>query len=258
MPLNLSLDTSAEMLATVGTPGFGAALMRTGREMLDADYCSLFAFGTEDAPVCLASNGITSNYLALVAAEKYTHQHWRNDPLLTCRPRLRRADTLFFPGIGDNVRSAHHYRECFDLLRIGDRITFLYGDNELFLRLSFYRFVDRPTFMNGEIDTAHRAQAFFRTATARHYGLISTSGSHALRCIPDRASMRERLRTLNAALSPREIEVCAMILQGITAEGISIEIGVSKTSVVTYRKRAYAKLGIATRNELFAACLNLN
>lgn len=35
-----------------------------------------------------------------------------------------------------------------------------------------------------------------------------------------------------------------------------LDLHISESSVVTYRKRAYEKLGIATQNELFALCLD--
>lgn len=55
-------------------------------------------------------------------------------------------------------------------------------------------------------------------------------------------------------LSEREKAVCLGILSGQKAEIIAAELGVAASSVVTYRKRAYAKLGVASRAGLFAIC----
>ena len=52
-------------------------------------------------------------------------------------------------------------------------------------------------------------------------------------------------------LSPREIEVCVRIMLGITSEGIGIDLGISRNTVLTYRKRAYARLNISSQNQLF-------
>ncbi|SEP87138.1 helix-turn-helix transcriptional regulator [Thalassovita taeanensis] len=57
-----------------------------------------------------------------------------------------------------------------------------------------------------------------------------------------------------AILSRREQAVCVGILSGQKAEVIAADLGVAPSSVVTYRKRAYAKLGIASRAGLFAIC----
>ena len=58
-------------------------------------------------------------------------------------------------------------------------------------------------------------------------------------------------------LSPREAEICAMILVGYTTLGISLNLEISINTVATHRKRAYKKLGIATQNELFCKCFEV-
>lgn len=59
-----------------------------------------------------------------------------------------------------------------------------------------------------------------------------------------------------AFLSERERQVCAAVLQGKKSETIAYELDIAPNSVVTYRKRAYEKLGISSRAQLFALCQN--
>lgn len=256
--VKLSLDTSAKMLTTLGTRDFGQSLMAAAHEMIAADYCSLFVFDTGQAPVCLSTNGIKSDRLAAYAAEKYTNEHWKSDPIIIEVNARRRADALLIPGLSQDYLSGTYRRDCFETLQIGDRITFLFGDCARFLRLSFYRYSANPAFGETELGIARNSTDFFRSATTRHHSLISRAGMDHLGAFPSRNAMRTRLLSVHPGLSPREAEVCALILQGVSAEGIALEIGVSKTSVITYRKRAYAKLGISTQGELFAACLSLS
>ena len=56
-------------------------------------------------------------------------------------------------------------------------------------------------------------------------------------------------------LTAREAEICERILVGYTSTGISLDLGIATSSVNTYRRRAYEKLGISTQNELFSLCL---
>jgi DNA-binding CsgD family transcriptional regulator len=60
-----------------------------------------------------------------------------------------------------------------------------------------------------------------------------------------------------SALTPREQEVCRHILSGFSSEAISQGLGISLHSTLTYRKRAYERLGISSQNELFAIVLRL-
>ncbi len=55
-------------------------------------------------------------------------------------------------------------------------------------------------------------------------------------------------------LSDRERQVCEGILSGRKSEMIAANIGIAPNSVVTYRRRAYSKLGINSRADLFALC----
>ena len=67
--------------------------------------------------------------------------------------------------------------------------------------------------------------------------------------------VESRLRALSPALTARETAVCCALLRGRTAPQVATALGVRVSSVHTYRKRAYAKLGIASLPELFQRLL---
>ena len=62
----------------------------------------------------------------------------------------------------------------------------------------------------------------------------------------------QRLQQAAPALTPRECEVCARLLCGMTQDGIANDLGLSLPTVKTYRNRAFARLGIHFKNELFS------
>jgi DNA-binding NarL/FixJ family response regulator len=70
--------------------------------------------------------------------------------------------------------------------------------------------------------------------------------------------MRERLLDLSGELTARELDVCVRLLQGLTQDGIAADLGLSLATVKTYRNRAFTRLGIHFRNELFARVLRLS
>lgn len=53
-------------------------------------------------------------------------------------------------------------------------------------------------------------------------------------------------------LSPREREVAQMILKGHSSESIARNLGISIATVKTHRQNLYARLGLATQQELFS------
>jgi DNA-binding CsgD family transcriptional regulator len=58
------------------------------------------------------------------------------------------------------------------------------------------------------------------------------------------------------ALSMREADVMRSVLAGRSAEEIAETFGVSVETIKTQRKRAYAKLGVSSKTELFAKLLS--
>jgi DNA-binding CsgD family transcriptional regulator len=67
--------------------------------------------------------------------------------------------------------------------------------------------------------------------------------------------MLARVRRTCPALTPRELDVLRGTLEGASAIEIAVQMGVKPASVVTYQKRAYARLGISSQRQLFALCL---
>jgi DNA-binding CsgD family transcriptional regulator len=66
-----------------------------------------------------------------------------------------------------------------------------------------------------------------------------------------------RLRAADRGLTARELQVSARILYGISTVGIALDLEVGEETVATYRKRAYQRLGIGSRHELFQLYLAL-
>jgi DNA-binding CsgD family transcriptional regulator len=54
------------------------------------------------------------------------------------------------------------------------------------------------------------------------------------------------------ALTLRERQVCARAATGMGVEATAMELGIASSSVLTYRQRAYQRLGVASSLELRA------
>lgn len=69
--------------------------------------------------------------------------------------------------------------------------------------------------------------------------------------VGERVSRADTLLEVRAPkLSPRERQVVARIACGITNDGIAADLGISPATVLTLRRRAYAKLGVRSCIEL--------
>ncbi len=85
--------------------------------------------------------------------------------------------------------------------------------------------------------------------------LISLTLKHVILCEQARTltslnAIEARIDRTAPRLPRREAQVCARVLYGMTSAGISIDLAIGEESAMTYRKRAYARLGIASQREL--------
>lgn len=67
------------------------------------------------------------------------------------------------------------------------------------------------------------------------------------------ADPRGALQARCPALTARELDVCERLLRGWSYDGIAADMGLSVATVKTYRARAFERLGLHFKSELFAA-----
>jgi DNA-binding CsgD family transcriptional regulator len=125
--------------------------------------------------------------------------------------------------------------------------------------VNFYRHQHQRPFSDAQIsDFAQLAPALLALAH-KHLLLWQPPSAAPFPAAPARAAsfatQVQQVQRLHPGLTLRECEVCAGILQGLTLDGIACQLGLGLPTVKTYRQRAFARLGIHFRNELFARVL---
>jgi DNA-binding CsgD family transcriptional regulator len=60
------------------------------------------------------------------------------------------------------------------------------------------------------------------------------------------AALEERFANQFSALTVRERQVCARAAMGMSVEATAVDLGIARTSVLTYRQRAYQKLQVTS------------
>ncbi len=160
----------------------------------------------------------------------------RAAPPSCCRP-LRRACTARATGKSSSTNSG-----------IVDKCATAIWVEDTCFYVNFYRIAAQGRF--GDIERT-RLQAIapaIGASVARHFQ-HGTPDQNLAALFATRAPL--------ADLTGREQEVCRRILLGFSSEAISQALGISLHSTLTYRKRAYERLGISSQNELFAIVLRL-
>ena len=120
--------------------------------------------------------------------------------------------------------------------------------NEASYCLKLLRDRSQPALTDQDRETLEHAARFLLTIIARHAELFEQK-SDLTPALASREDIEDCVENMSA-LSRREREVCARILHGMSSCVIADDLGIGKESVMTYRKRAYGRLGIASQREL--------
>lgn len=137
----------------------------------------------------------------------------------------------------DIIYRRHHMIERLSVAQLED-------DGSL-LAVNLYHHDHQGRFLHGEIESFDAIAPVLLVSVRRHITL--TRG-----VTPAAASPRERLHRHCPALTPRELDVCERLLRGWSYDGVAADMGLSVATVKTYRARAFERLGIHFRSELFA------
>lgn len=190
-------------------------------------------------------------------AERYTSGYWAHDPnfpLLTPARPGAVPKIVVLAARTEDLADGEYRRRLFTEPSLGAKASLIAQAPGHALYVNLYRGIGHGPFTPGELDGVGRAGDMLLALLERHFTLADDKAASDLgalqRVIEDASSEAGR-----AALSAREAAVCARIVAGYSTEGIGLDLGVSQHSVVSYRRRAFGKLGIATQRELFSLVL---
>lgn len=122
------------------------------------------------------------------------------------------------------------------------------------LAVNLYHHQHQGLFGDGEVAGFADAAPVLLAAVQRHLRLTqATAASSGDPAAP--ADARQALRYRCPALTERELDVCERLLRGWSYDGIAADLGLTLATVKTYRARAFERLGMHFKSELFAAFL---
>ena len=145
----------------------------------------------------------------------------------------------------DQIYTAHSLSERLSLVCRERTDAGVAGADGTLLAVNLYRHRAQPCSDTREIDTMLDLAATLLAVVQRHVELDDAQLTPA-----------RRLQQCCPALTPRELEVCERLLRGWTFDGIGADLGLTAATIKTYRNRAFERLGIHHRNELFGLALN--
>ncbi|EJN15247.1 DNA-binding protein with HTH domain containing protein [Bradyrhizobium sp. YR681] len=239
-------DVTPAVLA-IGRPDFPNILIDTLRRQAGVGHCMVFALTRAGSARCLLDAGNIPTGSDLGAA--YAGQFHESDPNRDALFEGEGGAPIMLPSFAPRMYGARYRKIFFNDSDIVDKCATAIWTGDTCFYVNFYRITSQGRFGDAERARLQAIAPAIGASVARHFQQTATLDQNLAALFATRAPL--------SALTPREQEVCRRIMLGFSSEAISQALGISVHSTLTYRKRAYQRLGISAQNELFAIVLGL-
>lgn len=235
-------------IRSIGHPGFaGLSLEGLNAAGLCAASWSVYQVWRDRAPVLhlSASLGVADQTLDCFRA--YRDGLYRIDRSFDAVPPGHQAVLRMH---ADEVPSSAHRDAIYRRHQVLERVSVVQrGDDGALFAINLYHHEHQGCFSEAELAGFADAAPLLLAAVQRHLDLCAPLVPEPL--VP--VSPREALRSRCPSLTERELDVCERLLRGWSYDGIAADMGLSVATVKTYRARAFDRLGMHFKSELFAA-----
>jgi DNA-binding CsgD family transcriptional regulator len=224
----LDPNLSAALIDAAHSARFATLVLQSAHSLAGVD--EVFAYRAEGGcrPEQLLSSSVLAD--APTRASLYSERFYRHDP--AARAREPAASQGFFERVTSEQIGPREYRAiCFERPRFAEKLCYGWRDREDSLVLSFYRRRDRG---------ASTGDGLSALATVV-LGLLARRQPAST--LPLRLRLERQIALRHPQLTLRERQVCALTLAGSTSEEAASELGIRQATVLTYRQRAYRRLG---------------
>jgi len=238
------------LVERIGDAGFAPALLDYCRAAVGASDCALIhhAADSADTPAPqLAATASLAGSRAREFGDWYLRGgYYRLEPSLTLARQA--GSRLLLHTLRQAELPDARWQAEYQRVGLAERLSLLVGLDSGWLAINAYR----PAGCAGRLDDAALVLAeqapVLAAAVRRHLAPPVPASSRAAGADIDAGADDDpRL----AALSERERQVMRAILAGASAKQAARDLGLSPTSIATYRQRAFDKLGIRRQVELF-------
>ena len=244
----------AALVGAIGLPGIAqAALDGLNRAQLQAASWSVYRVWQERPP---------EKYLSTSAGVADTTEACF-DVVRQGLYRLDRSFDAVAPGQAavlrmhaDEAPSTQHRDAIYRRHGMVERLSVVQREaGGALFAVNLYHHAHQGRFSEGEQAGFADLASLLLAAVQRHVALVAAGGQPAAGAPSCPGGLCAALLARCPALTGRELDVCERLLRGWTYDGIAADLGLGLATVKTYRARAFDRLGLHFKSELFAAFL---
>jgi len=233
-----AVNAIAGVVDCLGSPVFSTSAIERLNSWLPVSMWSVFRLFDDGQPAMPVAGSYKSHDHSAESWQEYrTTLYKQDETFLAVRDQVHNKRQMLVHWHAQDIPAAHRER-IYTRHGLRERLSMVCRDRDQgLLAVNLYRHEKLSAFTDTEIDLVGSAACLLLSCVQKHLSLITT---------------REHSDSLLVNLPRREREVCERMLKGWTYDGIAADLGLSAATVKTYRDRAFDRLGINHRNQLFA------
>ena len=242
------LPSVATCIEAVERDNFESQLLALLHQAVGIEQCMIFGYSTSGEVDCLLAANHQLPRVADRLAHIYVSGLFRQDPnylqlsQLAGQPESTPIDVLTTMQV--EAMSPAYRNHLFAFPDLVDKVSLNIAAKEGAYYLNLYRGTQRGPFTSANLDCLNSLAPLLTSLIRRHYSNAPAR--------PERLSSCEAAAL--ATLSERERQLCLYLLRGHTLKTAAAKLEIAFSTTETYRKRAYAKLGVASKAGLVALC----
>lgn len=236
------------LVEAIGADDFAAALLNYCQAELDADFVSVFSFAGTAMPELVATATNTHPVNVSKAASGY-RRCFTQDINYQIAASDKGAQTYLTYQHHQHIQDRQYRYACYERTGIEDRFSLVRTGQHQQMALSVYKAQGKGSFEPAAGQQLLRCGGLLIAIIDQHFYRQKRLNAQQA------SDFEHHLRFQFPALTPRECEVTARVITGETAQQIATALQLSVTTVITHRKNAYQRLGVANLRQLMQLLL---
>lgn len=242
------LPSVATCIEAVERNNFENQLLALLHQAVGIEQCMLFGYSSSGDIDCLLAANQQFPRVADRLAQSYVNGLFRQDPNYAHLSRLagqqENIPTHALTSMQVEAMSPAYRSHLFAFPDLIDKVSLNVAADEGAYYLNLYRGTQSGSFTPANLSCLNSLAPLLASLIRRHYSIAPAR--------PDQLSSHEA--AILAPLSKREQQLCLYLLRGHTLKTAAAKLDIAFSTTETYRKRAYAKLGVVSKAGLVALC----
>lgn len=235
----------------IGSVAFWPRLIEFLSDSVGGEHCVVWQLNNEQMRSVGAASWNGEDHAQRRLTQYAEPKFWRRDPALAIAREHANADESVMVRMDPRHVADSLIRDTlYGQDHICERVVLCKLHSGTALGLSVVRGEDQGPFSESQLDLLGSVSETLLSVLRKHAQIVEARHSYNPVSDQNIPEIEASLRASVPRLSKREAQVCARLICGHQMNAIAAELVVGQETVETYRKRAYERLGVSSKQEL--------